>query len=145
MRLETRDDYLEVEKLVRNAFWNIYRPGAFEHYIVHKLREDESFIADLAYVIEIDDEIVGHINYSKGYIDYENERVDAVVLGPLSIHKDFQNQGLGSRLIEYTLDLAKNQDIAYVFVIGDENKISESFARRHFSYNMILRSGTKIN
>ena len=119
--MEERDDYLEVEKLVRNAFWNIYRPGAFEHYIVHNLREDESFIADLAYVIEIDDEIVGHINYSKGYIDYENERIDAVVLGPLSVHKDFQNQGLGSRLIEHTLDLAENMEIHYVFVIGDEN------------------------
>lgn len=138
MRLETRDDYLEVEKLVRNSFWNIYRPGAFEHYIVHKLREDESFIADLAYVMEIDDEIVGHINYSKGYIDYENERVDAVVLGPLSIHKDFQNQGLGSRLIEYTLDLAKNQDIAYVFVIGDENYYHRFGFESASGYNIYL-------
>ena len=62
IRLEQKEDYLEVEKLVRNSFWNIYRPGAFEHFIVHNLREDESFIADLAYVIEKDGKIIGHNN-----------------------------------------------------------------------------------
>ena len=60
--LETENDYLEVENLVRNSFWNVYRPGAFEHYIVHHLRNDESFINDFAYVIECDCKIRGHIN-----------------------------------------------------------------------------------
>ena len=68
IRLEEETDYLEVENMVRNSFWNIYRPGAFEHYIVHNLREDESFIKDLAYVVEVDDKIIAHINYSKGKI-----------------------------------------------------------------------------
>ena len=70
IRLETENDYLEVENLVRNSFWNVYRPGAFEHYIVHHLRNDESFINDLAYVIECDGKISGHINYSVGFIEY---------------------------------------------------------------------------
>lgn len=118
--METENDYLEVEKLVRDSFWNIYRPGAFEHFIVHNLREDESFIKDLAYVIEDDNQIIGHINYSKGYVEYENEKVNATVLGPVAIHKDHQNQGLGSKLIEYTLELAKNKNINYIFVVGDE-------------------------
>lgn len=118
IRLERENDYLKVEELVRNSFWNVYRPGAFEHYIVHNLRNDESFIADLAYVIESDDLIIGHINYSKGYIDYDGEKEDAVVLGPISIEKDSQSKGLGTKLIEYTLD---NADFPFVFVVGDEN------------------------
>lgn len=121
IRLENENDYFEVEVLVRNSFWNIYRPGAFEHYIVHCLRDDKSFIRDLAYVIEDDDKIVGHISYSVGYIDYGDVKIDAVVLGPVSIHEDYQNMGLGSKLIRHTLDLAKNEGIPFVFVIGDEN------------------------
>lgn len=119
IRLEREDDYLEVEKMVRDSFWNIYRPGAFEHFIVHQLRDDESFIDNLAYVIEKDSKIVAHINYSKGYLHSENQTMDAVVLGPVAVAKDYQNQGLGAELIRYTLDLAKNYP--YIFVIGDEN------------------------
>lgn len=121
IRLERKEDYLEVEKLVRDSFWNIYRPGAYEHYIIHNLREDDSFIANLAYVIEDGGEIIGHINYSKGYIDYGSEKIDAVVLGPIAIEKNHQNQGLGSRLIQYTLKIAEKDNIPFIFVIGDEN------------------------
>ena len=120
IRLEDKNDYLEVEKLVRDSFWNVYRPGAFEHYIVHKLRNDDSFIPDLAYVIESDGKIIGHISYSIGLIDYGSEKIDAVVLGPIAVHRDYQNQGLGSGLIEYTLNLAGDK-FPLVFVIGDEN------------------------
>ena len=119
IRLEEEDDYLEVEKMVRDSFWNIYRPGAFEHFIVHQLRDDESFIRNLAYVIEEDGKIIAHICYSKGYVQFENKKEDAVVLGPVAIAKDYQNQGLGTKLIRYTLDLA--EEYPYVFVIGDEN------------------------
>ncbi|WP_292853073.1 N-acetyltransferase [Methanobrevibacter sp.] len=121
MRLETENDYFEVENMVRNSFWNIYRPGAFEHYIVHNLRDDESFLENLTYVMESNDEIIGYIGYSVGFIDYGDERIDAVVLGPLAIHEDFQNQGLGSKLIDHTLNLAKDDDIPFVFVVGDED------------------------
>ena len=120
IRLESEDDYFEVEKMVRNSFWNIYRPGAFEHYIVHNLRDDESFLENLAYVIECDGKIIGHINYSAGFIDYGDEKVDAVILGPVAIHEDFQNRGLGSKLIEYTLRIACDEGIPFVFVVGDE-------------------------
>ncbi|WP_292828250.1 N-acetyltransferase [Methanobrevibacter sp.] len=121
MRLETENDYFEVENMVRNSFWNIYRPGAFEHYIVHNLRDDESFLENLTYVMECNDEIIGYIGYSEGFIDYGDERIGAVVLGPLAIHEDFQNQGLGSKLIGHTLNLAKDEDIPFVFVVGDED------------------------
>lgn len=121
IRLENENDYLEVEKLVRNSFWNVYRPGAFEHYIVHHLRDDGSFIRSLAYVVETDNKIIGHINYSTGFIDYGEEKIDAVVLGPVSVDKNHQNQGVGSKLISFTLSLAENKKIPFVLVIGDEN------------------------
>ena len=126
IRLEEKKDYLEVENLVRDAFWNIYRPGALEHYIVHNLREDSSFIKDMAYVIEKDDEIIGHINYSIGKINLEQNdgasiAEDAVVLGPIAIKPSYQKQGYGSELIRYTLKIAEEKNIPFIIVIGDEN------------------------
>lgn len=138
IRLETENDYLEVENLVRNSFWNVYRPGAFEHYIVHHLRNDESFINDLAYVIECDGKIRGHINYSVGFIEYGDEKMDAVVLGPIAIDKDYQNMGFGSKLIEYTLYLAKGENIPFVCVIGDENYYCRFGFESASKYNIFL-------
>lgn len=137
IRLENENDYLEVEELVRNSFWNIYRPGAFEHYIVHNLRDDESFIKNLAYVVEIDDKIMGHINYSKGHIDYGDEKLEGVVLGPIAIDKDMQNQGIGSKLIEYTLSIAEDE-FPFVFVIGDEHYYQRFGFESASRYNLYL-------
>lgn len=142
IRLEEEKDYFEVENMVRNSFWNVYRPGAFEHYIVHELRQDESFIKDLAYVIEEDGKIIGYINYSKGNLDFENHIRDAVVLGPIAIDEDYQNQGLGTKLIEHTLKLAEKYP--YVFVIGDENYYSRFGFESASKYNIYL-DGTDID
>lgn len=51
IRLETKKDYFEVENLIREAFYNVYRPGCFEHFVVHNLRNDKSFIKELDYVL----------------------------------------------------------------------------------------------
>ena len=139
IRLENEKDYLEVENLVRDSFWNVYRPGAYEHYIVHNLRNHPSFIKDLAYVIEKDGKIIGHINYSKGQIDYgDANSKEAVVLGPISIDKRYQNQGYGTKLIEYTLKLIDDKNIPFVFVIGDENYYSRFGFESASKYDIYL-------
>ena len=51
IRLERKEEYREVETLVREAFWNVYRPGCLEHYVLHRLRNDSAFIKDLDFVI----------------------------------------------------------------------------------------------
>ena len=44
IRRETEADYRAVEALVREAFWNVYRPGCLEHYVLHVLRDDPAFV-----------------------------------------------------------------------------------------------------
>ena len=150
IRLEEEKDYLKVENLVRDAFWNVYRPGAFEHYIVHNLRNDSSFIKELAYVIERDNEIIGHINYSKGNMNLYKEnrygvdiKVDdrkgkAIILGPIAIVPEYQNQGYGSKLIKHTLKLAKNNNIPFILVVGDENYYRRFGFESASKYNLFL-------
>ena len=144
LRRECEDDYFKVETLVRNSFWNICRPGAYEHYIVHNLRDDRSFIGDFAHVIEKDNEIIGYVCYSIGKIHTNNNITDAVVLGPIAVDERYQNKGLGSRLIEYTLNLAKESKIPFVFVIGDENYYSRFGFQSASRYNVFL-DGTDLN
>ena len=155
IRLEKEKDYSKVENLVRDAFWNVYRPGAYEHYIVHNLREDSSFIKDLAYVIEKDDEIIGHINYSNGRLDlYKENRYgvdikvnegsgNATVLGPIAIGTKHQNQGYGSKIIRYTLKLAQEMNIPFVFVIGDDDYYHRFGFESASKYNFFLE-GTDV-
>lgn len=145
IRLETPDDYLKVENLVRDSFWNVYRPGAYEHFIVHNLRNDSAFIKDLAYVIEKDNEIIGHINYSEGKLNFKNGKCSiAPILGPISIAKSYQSKGYGSQLIEYTLNMIEDKNIDYVFVVGDENYYKRFGFERASKYNFHLE-GTDIN
>ena len=150
IRLEEEKDYLKVENLVRDAFWNVYRPGALEHYIVHNLRNDSSLIKELAYIVEKDHEIIGHINYSKGNLNLFKEnrygvdikvndrKGEAIVLGPIAIDPKCQNQGYGSKLINYTLKLAKDKNIPFVFVVGDESYYSRFGFESASKYNLFL-------
>ena len=61
IRNETPDDCRAVEELTREAFWNVYKPGADEHYFVHQMRKHPDFIPELAFVLELDGRIVGNI------------------------------------------------------------------------------------
>ena len=38
IRLARKEDYFNVEKMVRESFWNVYRPGCLEHYLLNQLR-----------------------------------------------------------------------------------------------------------
>ena len=72
IRLETKEDYAKVETLTRNAFWNVYKPGADEHYFVHMMRNHPDFIPELAFVLEKDGEIIGNIMYTKAWLEDED-------------------------------------------------------------------------
>ena len=108
IRLETEKDYRAVEELVREAFWNVYVPGATEHYYVHQMRSHPDFIPELAFVLEKDGEIVGNIMYTKSYLeDEKGERKPIVTLGPLSISPAYQRMRLGKILLERSFEKAK--------------------------------------
>ncbi|MBR1401180.1 MAG: hypothetical protein IJ562_06260 [Prevotella sp.] len=52
IRLETPQDYREVENLTRETFWNVYRPGCTEHYVLNQYRCNPGFIPELDFVME---------------------------------------------------------------------------------------------
>ena len=108
VRLEAKEDQRAVEELTREAFWNVYVPGASEHYFVHTMRTHPDFIPELAFVLELDGELVGNIMYTKAWLeDEKGTRKEILSFGPLCIAPKHQRKKLGKRLIEHSFAVAR--------------------------------------
>ena len=95
IRNEKKEDFRKVEELTREAFWNLYVPGCDEHYLVHVIREHPDFIADMDFVAILDKEIVGNIMFTKSrLVNEENESIDVLILGPVSVLPKYQKREL---------------------------------------------------
>ena len=139
IRLETENDYREVENLTREAFWNVYQPGADEHYFVHKMRSHPDFLPQLAFVLEIDGKIVGNIMYTKAWLEDEaGNRKEILSFGPLCIAPAFQRKKLGKALIEHSFACAKNMGYEVNINFGNPgNYVSRGFVsckKKNVSY-----------
>lgn len=121
LRLEEPKDYKEVENLTREAFWNVYIPGCDEHYIIHIMRKSDAFIKELDIVAELGDKIVGNIVYSKVKIlcDDKTSYNDVICFGPISVLPEFQNRGVGGRLIEHSKEVARKLGYRGILIYGD--------------------------
>ena len=108
IRLENEIDYRAVEELTREAFWNVYNPGAYEHYYVNQMRNHPDFIPELAFVLELDGKIIGNIMYTKAWLKNENGEIKEILsFGPLSVAPEYQRQKLGKILIEHSFEAAR--------------------------------------
>ncbi|BDG66620.1 GCN5 family acetyltransferase [Enterococcus innesii] len=108
IRHEKEKDHRIVEEITREAFWNLYFPGAVEHLLVHNIRKHPDFIPELSFVIALDNEIIGSIFYTKAKVIDKHGGVHPIItFGPVSISPEYQRQGFGRMLIEHSLAEAK--------------------------------------
>jgi len=129
IRPETENDYREVENLTREAFWNVYKPGADEHYFVHMMRSHPDFISELAFVLEIDGRIVGNIMYTKAWLEDETgARKEILSFGPICVAPEYQRMKLGKVLIEHSFDAARKLGYDVCVIFGNPgNYVSRGF------------------
>ena len=93
IRLETKRDYNKTENLVRESFWNVYRPGCSEHFVLKCLRNDADFVPQLDFVMEKDGQIIGQIIFVKAAIAKNDGGVLPVLtFGHLCIEKSNQKK-----------------------------------------------------
>ncbi|MBO3757109.1 N-acetyltransferase [Streptococcus suis] len=118
IRREEEQDHRAVEELTREAFWNVYHPGATEHLIVHQLRDQKHVIKDLNLVAEVDGQLVGHILYVASEITADSTRLPSLTFGPFSISPEHQGRGYGQALLEHSLALAENSGAVLVAITG---------------------------
>ena len=68
IRLENKNDYKAVEHITREVFWDVYKPGCDEHFVLHKIRKVPAFVKELDFVACDKDTIVGNIIYSRAKV-----------------------------------------------------------------------------
>ena len=108
IRLERKDVQRQVESLVREAFWNVYRPGCLEHYVLNQLRNDEAFVKELDFVMEKDGELIGQNMFMRAVIKADDGRdIPIMTMGPICITPRLKRQGYGKILLDYSLEKAR--------------------------------------
>ena len=107
IRLERKEEYREVENLVRESFWNVYRPGCLEHYVLKQLRNDAAFVPELDLVMEKDGKIIGQNVFVKANIKADDGReIPIMTMGPICITPELKRQGYGKILLNDSIEKA---------------------------------------
>ena len=124
IRNERPEERHEVENLVRESFWNVYRPGCLEHYVLHCLRTDPAFIPELNLVMTVregeSERIIGQSVCMQAEIRCDDGgTLPILTLGPIGIHPDFKRQGYGTALLDFVLDRAAKMGFSAMCFEGD--------------------------
>ena len=120
IRLENKNDYRNVENLIRESFWNVYKPGCSEHYVMHMLRDDPAFIKELDFVMEEDGELIGQNMFMKTVINCDDGKdLEVLTMGPICIANDYKRKGYGKILLDYCIEKAKALSFGAVLFEGD--------------------------
>jgi len=145
-RLEQPKDYYTVEALTRDAFWNTHWGGETKicdvHLLVAKLRCCSSLVPELNVVAVIDDEIVGHIIFTKARIIADDGNLSEILtFGPLTVAPDFQGKGIGRRLMEYTFNIAGDLGYKGVLIFGHPDYYPRVGFRRAAEFGITTSDG----
>ena len=135
IRLEEQKDYRDVENLVRESFWNVYRPGCSEHYVIHVLRDDPAFVPELDFVMHIsvqendpgdhsvaeqDGMLIGQNMFMKTVIEADDGReIPVLTMGPIGITPELKRKGYGKKLLDYCLEKATEMGFGAVLFEGN--------------------------
>lgn len=127
IRLERKEEHREVENLVRESFWNVYRPGCLEHYVLNQLRNDTAFIPELDFVMERDGKLIGQNMFMRAEIKADDGRlIPIMTMGPICIVPELQRRGYGKILLDYSLEKASKLGCGAVCFEGNINFYGKS-------------------
>ena len=120
IRFENKGEYREVENLIRESFWNVYRPGCSEHFVIHVLRDDPAFVKELDFVMEKDGRLIGQNMFMKTVINADDGRdVEVLTMGPICIAPELKRKGYGKKLLDYSLRKAAELGFGAVLFEGN--------------------------
>ena len=119
-RREEEKDYRAVENLIRESFWDVYRPGCQEHYVIHRYRNDPAFVKELDILMEKDGELIGQNMFVKTAIKADDgSDIPIMTMGPICIAPEYKRQGYGKKILDNCLDRAAELGCGAVFFEGN--------------------------
>ncbi len=112
-------DFRTTENITREAFWNLFKPGCDEHLVLHNLRKSKSYLPELDLVAKAENSIIGHAITTKARVtDKYNNEHKVLCVGPISVLPEFQNQGIGAKLLNESIAVAKESGFAAMILFG---------------------------
>lgn len=143
IRAERESDYQIVENMTRKAFWNLYIPGCTEHYLVHKMRSHKDFVSALDLVIELNGQVIGNIMYTQSrLVDESGTEKEILTFGPVSILPEYQRQGYGKLLLDYSFQEALRLGYSIIVIFGNPSNYVNRGFKSCKKYNIALEDGT---
>jgi predicted N-acetyltransferase YhbS len=119
IRMETKDDWYNVELMTQHAFWNKHHLGCDEHYLVHKLRQHRDYLTELSRIAVKDGQVIGCIMYSKARVVDGEDTHEIITFGPLCVDPKWQGCGVGELLLRETMKLAANKGYKGIVIFGE--------------------------
>ena len=134
IRSEKKEEYRKVENLVRESFWNVYKPGCSEHYVLHVLRDDPAFVKELDFVMEKNGMLIGQNVFMRTVINSDDgSDIPVLTMGPICIAPELKRRGYGKMLLDYSLEKAAEMGFGAVLFEGNIDFYGKSgfdYARR---------------
>ena len=131
--------------MIRQSFWNVYKPKCDEHYLTHILRVHEDYLPELTRIAIYQGQIVGAIFYAKSHIVTKEARHDVITFGPLAVHPEFQRQGIGAILMRETIHLAKKLGYKAIIIYGEPNYYPKYGFKRAKDFEITQPDGTYLD
>ena len=120
LRIEQPSDYNETENVTREAFWNHFSPGCDEHYLLHIMRNHPKFVPELDIVAELNGKIVGNVVCLKCFIVADDgNQYEVLSLGPISVLPEYQQKGIGRKMIALPKERAFDMGFRAILLCGD--------------------------
>ena len=138
VRKETKEDYDQIREVIKSEFKAIEGSNnEFNEWtLAERIRESEYYINDLSLVAVVDDNVVGHIMFTPMKIKGNVECFESLDLAPVSVHIDYQNQGIGKLLVRSGIGAAK--------ILGYKSLIVMGHPKYYQSFGFKLASNWKI-
>ena len=109
--IESVDEHSAIRAINAAAFGRLD-----EADLVDKLRRDRYALISLVAVLE--GRIVGHIMFSRMWINSASGQVSAVALAPVAVLPEHQRKGIGGLMIRQGLELLRGRGERIVIVVG---------------------------
>lgn len=117
IRKEKSCDIESISFVTREAFKNIEISQKTEEYIIKALRDSGALAISL--VAEMEDKVIGHIAFSP--VEISDNSANWYGLGPISVLPEYQQKGIGTKLMNEGLARLKEAGGEGCILVGDPN------------------------
>jgi predicted N-acetyltransferase YhbS len=151
IRLESAEDYVAVERLTLAAFKTFTfhdgsrPPYTDEHYLVHIMRDVSTFVPELDFVGEMNDEVVANIMYTKSkVVRPDGSALETLTFGPVSVKPELHGNGLGAEIIRHSLKRAHELGYGAVIILGHPRYYPRFGFKPASDYGLTLPDGSTM-